>query len=90
VIDLLKSDFYVFEQIHSFEDIKKWFMKLYDNPLSENQEKILKDRFPMVLDELRKKREDRNEHPNLIKAALPHDTSENVQSALYNQEELRQ
>lgn len=66
-IDYLKNDFFEFEQIFSFEGLKDSFTKLYDVPLSENQEKILKDRSPEVLDELRKKREDRNEHPNLVR-----------------------
>lgn len=88
-IDHIKSDFFAFEQIFSFDDLKDWFTKLYF-PLSKDQEKILKDKFPRVLDELRKKREDRNEHPNLVRVVHPHQTNENVQSALYNQEEIRQ
>ena len=64
-IEHITGDFYIYEQIKSIEDLREWFPKLYDQPLTENQDRILKERASKILAELENKRNERKERSTL-------------------------
>jgi ABC-type multidrug transport system fused ATPase/permease subunit len=64
-IEYVKSDFPVYERIHSFEDLIGWYNEHFEPPLTANQERILKEKAPTFLEELKKLRIKRNESSTL-------------------------
>ena len=64
-INYIYSNFNAYEQIHSFEDLRKWYKKYYGQSLTENEERILKENSPQILKELEDKRNERKERATL-------------------------
>jgi hypothetical protein len=67
VINYVRDDFYVYEQVHSFEELRDWLNEYY-GPLTTNQESLLKVRAPAVLEEFENKRNERKERTSLKEA----------------------
>jgi hypothetical protein len=64
------SNFNAYEQIHSFEDLRKWYKKYYGQSITENEERILKENSPQILKELEDKRNERKERATLREATV--------------------
>jgi hypothetical protein len=45
-INYIYNNFNAYEQIHSFEDLREWYKKYYDQSITENEERILKENSP--------------------------------------------
>ena len=67
LIDVVRCDFYVYEKVHSFEELRDWLNEYY-GPLTKNQESLLKDLAPEVLKEFENKRNQRRECTSLTEA----------------------
>ena len=87
LIDLVRGDFYVYEQVHSFEELRDWLNKHYW-PLTKNQESLLRDRAPIVLEEFENKRKERKERVSLKEAtAFPLSPVDRPSDAISNEGE---
>jgi ABC-type multidrug transport system fused ATPase/permease subunit len=64
-IEYVKSEFPVYERIYTFEDLRGWYNEHFKPPLTANQERILKEKAPAVLQELEKLRIKRKESSTL-------------------------
>jgi hypothetical protein len=86
-IKYVRSEFFIYERIFSFEDLRKFFHELYELPITKNQERILRDKTPSLLEELEKKRMERKESGTTGTIFNPHPETpaRSIEIALSNQ-----